>query len=145
MMTYKYILNQTVRKYEIRYRGIKWQTTANGGILRSEQEMNECIPGRFYTVVLPENHSELGIKTFSLICVQSSEVVEGAFSVNQIAFGIKSGVMRLWLRSGTIGNTIAFQPFNELSGGGGGIAEETDPTFTNWLANTPPVLVPNAI
>lgn len=68
-MNYKVVINQTVRKYNIKLSGIKWRSTANGGILTTLQEMDDAIPGMFYELSLTTDHPQLG-KTGTLLVFQ---------------------------------------------------------------------------
>lgn len=100
--------------------------SADGGVLESISAMNFAPQGKFYGVQLPEDHPELGINHFSLICMRGGSQAE----LFQMAIGYDGAGVKLWLRGG---EENSYGPFNQISGGGGGTGDEVDPVFAAWL------------
>lgn len=100
--------------------------SADGGVLESISAMNFAPQGKFYGVQLAENHPELGINHFSLICMRGGSQEE----LIQVAIGYDGISIKLWGRGG---ETNSFGPFNQISGGGGN-GDEVDPVFAAWKA-----------
>lgn len=101
--------------------------SADGGVLESISAMNFAPQGKFYGVQLPENHPELGIDHFSLICMRGGSQEE----LIQVAIGYDGTAQKLWLRGGEVNS---YGAFNQISGGGGVIGDEVDPVFAAWKA-----------
>lgn len=101
--------------------------SADGGVLESISAMNFAPQGKFYGVQLPENHPELGINHFSLMCMRGGSQEE----LIQVAIGYDGTTIKLWLRGGEVNS---YGPFNQISGGGGGTGDEVDPVFAAWKA-----------
>jgi len=97
--------------------------SADGGVLESISAMNFAPQGKFYGVQLPENHPELGIDHFSLICMRGGSQEE----LIQVAIGYDGTAQKLWLRGGEINS---YGLFNQISGGGGTV-DEVDPVFAS--------------
>ena len=66
-------VNQTIRKYTVVLSGIKWRTTANGGVITTLQEIEDAIPGMFYEIDLIEDHPQLSRKGTLLVFKQGDD------------------------------------------------------------------------
>jgi hypothetical protein len=96
--------------------------SAYGGLLTTEQDMDDAITGKFYAFTLSEEHSQLPAWNGALQVFNADE----ADGIIQIATIIVSGNVKQYARHGVIGT---YSQFAEISGG-------SSSTFTsNFVAN----------
>ena len=103
--------------------------SADGGVLESISAMNFAPQGKFYGVQLVENHPELGINHFSLICMRGGSQEE----LIQVAIGYDGTSQKLWLRGGEVNN---YGVFNQISGGVSSLYRSATLLAANWVDKT---------
>ena len=79
--------------------------SAYGGLLTTEQDMDDAIPGKFYAFTLSEEHSQLPAWNGALQVFNADE----ADGVIQVATVVVSGSVKQYARHGVVGNYSAFE------------------------------------